>query len=705
MSEALLEFSARRRVPLILQAEMNECGLACLAMLAGYHGHRLDMPSIRARFASSLNGMNLQQLIELAARLGLASRALSCSLQDVHNLTLPCLLHWNLNHFVVLTRAGKTAFTINDPATGKCRLSMEEFAKHYTGIALEVIPTKDFEHKTEHRRLALSQLWSSITGLKSALLKMLVLSLILQVFTLASPYYMQLVVDEVLISSDHALLTVLALGFALLTGLSVLTTSVRAWLILRLSSLLNMQMGVNLLRHLLHLPLSFFEARHMGDIVSRFGSLGEVRERLSTGLVETLVDGCMSLAVLMMMLLYSVKLTLIVVIALFVYSLTRLALYRPLHEASEAAIRSQAQEQSNFLENIRGIQSIKLFGKETQRQSIWQNHYADVINSGIRLGKLNISFEALNKTVFGLENILVIYFAALLVSDAQLTIGMLLAFIAYKGQLTERFANLLEQVILFRMLRLHLDRISDIALHPQEANLEQNNVPVTNQVLPGELCLQNVSFGYAPNEVKLLDNIDLTIDAGACIAITGASGCGKSTLLKVMLGLLQPTSGRVLLDGRDINHIGLQNYRNTVGAVMQNDTLLAGTIADNICYFTPTPIFERMQRCAQMAAIHEDIQNMSMGYNTLIGDMSSRLSGGQLQRLFLARALYKQPHILFLDEATSHLDTDKESIINHNINMLPMSKMLIAHRPETINASDQVYELSQGKLKLVSVSK
>jgi len=230
-------------------------------------------------------------------------------------------------------------------------------------------------------------------------------------------------------------------------------------------------------------------------------------------------------------------------------------------------------------------------------------------------------------------------------------------------------------------------------------------VPVTNQVLPGELCLQNVSFGYAPNEVKLLDNIDLTIDAGACIAITGASGCGKSTLLKVMLGLLQPTSGRVLLDGRDINHIGLQNYRNTVGAVMQNDTLLAGTIADNICYFTPTPIFERMQRCAQMAAIHEDIQNMSMGYNTLIGDMSSRLSGGQLQRLFLARALYKQPHILFLDEATSHLDTDKESIINHNINMLPMSKMLIAHRPETINASDQVYELSQGKLKLVSVSK
>lgn len=683
---------------------MNECGLACLAMMASYHGHTLDPPAIRARFASSLKGMNLQQLINLAARLELASRALSCSLQDVSKLNLPCILHWNLNHFVVLTACTGASFTINDPAIGKRKLTKEAFSKHYTGVALELTPTRKFEHKIDRRRLALSQLWSSITGLNGALVKLLALSVLVQSFALASPYYMQWVVDEVLVRNDHALLIVLASGFALLTLIEVLTTSVRSWLILRISSLLHMQMGVNLLRHLLHLPMQYFEARHVGDIVSRFGSLGEVRERITTGLVETIVDGCMSVAVLIMMLLYSIKLTLVVIAVLVIYCLIRLALYRSLHEATETALRNQAKEQSNFLENIRGMQGIKLFCKETQRQSIWQNRYADVINASIRLGRLNIGFIALKKTLFGLENIAVIYIAALLVSESQLSVGMLLAFIAYKGQLGDRFANLLEQIILFRMMRLHLERISDIALHPQEANLRQKpGVQASCQqdkkvCVNSELRLENVSFSYAEDEPKLLDNISISIVGGASIAITGKSGCGKTTLLKVMLGLLVPTQGRVLLGGRDIRHIGLQNYRRRLAAVMQNDTLLTGSIADNICFFATTPNFDTMQRCAQLAEIHEDIQRMAMGYDTLIGDMGNKLSGGQIQRLLLARALYKQPRILFLDEATSHLDNYNEKLINLNINNLAISRVLIAHRADTLNSADRVYLLNEGKL-------
>jgi len=692
---SLLEFSSKKRVPLILQAEVAECGLATMAMVASYHGHQLDMPAMRKRFSANLKGMNLQQLIELGDSLGLASRALKCPIAEVNKLAIPCILHWDMNHFVVLTRVKGNKFSVNDPAVGKRILSLEDFNKHFTGIALELTPTSNFEQKQERKRMKLSQLWSKITGLKGALIKLFTLSIVLQLFVLATPYYMQWVVDEVLISHDKPLLIVLAMGFALLVVISMITTVVRSWLILRLSSLLNMQMGVNLLRHLLRLPMNFFESRHIGDIISRFGSLAYIRERITTGLVETTVDGVMSLAILGMMLLYSVKLTIVVLIAVALYTLIRLALYRPLHQATEESIQNKAKEQTNFLENIRGIQTIKLFGNESQRQGIWQNRYAEVINADIRVGKLRISFDAANKLLFGLENVLVIYFSAMIVMDGMLSIGMALAFIAYKGMFTERFANLIEQIIQFKMMRLHLDRISDIALHSQEKHREGNALlPQTK----GELTLENISFSYGEGERNIIDNLSLTIEAGDSVAITGDSGGGKTTLVKLMLGLLQPTSGRILLDGQDITRIGLKQYRQKLAAVMQDDTLLAGSIADNISFFDPEPNYLRVEQCAQLAAIHKDIAQMTMGYNALVGDMGANLSGGQVQRLLLARALYKQPTLLFLDEATSHLDIDNEAKISQQIQHLSITRIIIAHRLETINKADRILRLHQGKL-------
>jgi ATP-binding cassette subfamily B protein RaxB len=312
----ILSFSISDGVPLILQSEIAECGLASMAMVACFYGHRLDMPAMRKCYSANLKGMNLQQLIELGDSLGLASRALQCPIDEVHKLATPCILHWDLNHFVVLTKVsgkGQSAkFSINDPAVGKRTLNSEEFSKHFTGICLELTPTNKFEVKQEQSQMKLTQLWSSMSGLKAGLVKLIGLSLVLQLFTLMTPYYMQWVIDEVLISFDKPLLTVLALGFALIVIISVVTNAVRSWLILRLSSLLNMQMGVNLLRHLLRLPMNYFESRHIGDIVSRFGSLAQIRDRITTGFVETLVDGVMSITVLIMMALYSLKLTAVV---------------------------------------------------------------------------------------------------------------------------------------------------------------------------------------------------------------------------------------------------------------------------------------------------------------------------------------------------------------------------------------------------------
>ncbi|TRX52736.1 peptidase domain-containing ABC transporter [Thalassomonas sp. M1454] len=695
----LLQFSLLKSVPLILQSEIAECALASMAMISHYHGHQIDMSTMRKRVSSNLKGMDLEQVIELGDSLGLASRALKCPVEEVNKLTLPCILHWDLNHFVVLTNVStsntKSKFTINDPAIGKRTLNFQEFSKHFTGICLELTPTSKFEIKKEKTKMKFTQLWSRVSGLKVGLTKLVGLSIVLQLFALMTPYYMQWVVDEVLISYDHSLLTILALGFTLICIVSTVTNAVRSWLVLRLSSLLNMQMGINLLRHLLRLPMNFFESRHIGDIVSRFGSLTQIRERITTGFAETLVDGVMSLGVLMMMLLYSVKLTVVVLVAISLYTIVRLALYRPLHQATEEMIQNSAKEQSNFLENIRGIQTIKIFGNESQRQGIWQNRYAEVINAEIKLGRLKISFDSMNKLLFGLENVVVIYLAAILVMANTLSVGMVLAFIAYKGQLTERFANLIEQIIQFKMMRLHLDRIADIALHPEETNRDGMDVIAPPK---GQLSLQNICFSYSDDEPNILDNLNLTINSGESIAITGPSGCGKSTLMKLMLGLLQPTSGKVLLDGKDITQLGIKNYRKHVAAVMQDDTLLAGSIADNICFFAPQPNLLKIEKCAKLAAIHEDITQMTMGYNALVGDMGSNLSGGQVQRILLARALYQSPCLLFMDEATSHLDKDNEAKISEQIQYLPMTRILIAHRQETIEKTEQVFRLEHGKL-------
>lgn len=703
---ATLEFSIQKFVPLILQSEIAECGLASMAMIASFHGHKLDMPAIRKRYSANLKGMNLQELIEVGDSLGLASRALQCPIDEVHKLATPCILHWDLNHFVVLTKvSGKGSpssrgakYFINDPAVGKRTLTAEEFSQHFTGICLELTPTSQFEVKEEQAHMKLSQLWSSMSGLKAGLLKLIGLSLVLQLFSLMAPYYMQWVVDEVLISFDKPLLSVLAIGFALIAIISVVTNAVRSWLILRLSSLLNMQMGVNLLRHLLRLPMNYFESRHVGDIVSRFGSLAQIRERITTGFVETLVDGFMAITVLIMMALYSLKLTAVVLAAIVLYTIVRLALYRQLHQATEEMIQNSAKEQSHFLENIRAIQTIKLFSNESQRQGLWQNRYAEVINSEIRLGRLQISFNAFNQLLFGLENVVVIYFAALLVMANTLSVGMVLAFIAYKGQLTGRFANLIEQIIQFKMMRLHLDRIADIALTEQEKNREGQATFIHNEEPSGQLTLENICFSYSEDQAPILNKVNLTLEASESVAITGPSGAGKTTLMKIMLGLLQPTSGKVLLDGKDITQIGLKNYRKKIAAVMQDDTLLAGSIADNISFFDPQPNYLKIEQCANLAAIHDDINKMTMGYNSLVGDMGSNLSGGQIQRLLLARALYQSPCVLFMDEATSHLDKDNEAKISEQIQHLPITRVMIAHRQETINMAEQVYLLKEGTL-------
>ena len=679
---------------MIFQSEAAECGLACIAMVANHHGHQLDLTTLRNRYSVSFKGANLQQLMLVANQLGLAGRALKLELDDLNKLKTPCLLHWEMNHFVVLKKVHRNGITILDPAMGERRVTLKDVDNAFTGIALELTPTAEFSKIDERVKLGITAFWRKTQGLWPSLFKLFLLSLLLQLFLLASPYYTQLVVDEVLISHDQPLLVVLALGFGLLVLLQVLTQTLRGWVVLHLGAAMSVQMATNLMRHLLHLPLSYFDKRHMGDVVSRFGSLSAIRELFTNSLVEGLIDGLMALVVLVMMYLYSPKLALVVVIAVAIYALIRFALYRPLHQLTEASIMAEAKEQTNFMESVRGMQSIKLFGQQTQRLNLWQNRFADAVNQSYRLGKWQLGWQSTNQLLFGVENVLVIFLAALAVIDGKMTVGMLFAFLAYKTQFTSRTAALIDKLIEVKMTRLHLDRLADIALTEQEQEGSENAL----KVLSGNLTISNLTYRYASNEPLLFNQLNLTVHAGDNIAIIGPSGTGKTTLIKLMLGLLTPESGKIEVEGIDIKQLGLRHYRSQIAAVMQDDQLMSGTLAENISFFDPKLDMQQVQVAARLAGIEHDINAMPMGYNSLVGDMGSTLSGGQKQRVLLARALYRQPKILFMDEATSHLDLQLEQHVNVAIQQLNMTRIIIAHRPETILSAQRIMLLQQGQL-------
>lgn len=691
-SIGLLSYSGKHRVQLVMQSEVAECGLACIAMISSFHGYKINLPALRKQVALDASGMNLSQLMEVASSLNLSCRALKCPVNEINQLKLPCVLHWDMEHFVVLTGVNKKAIYVNDPAFGERKLSIHEFCKSYTGIALEITPTSSFQKRDDRIVMKITQLWDKIIGLRRSLISLFLLSVVLQAVALISPYYMQWVIDNVLLSNDKPLLVVLASGFVFLTIVKVGVEAFRSWLVLRLSSVLNIQMGANLFHHLLRLPIDYFEKRHVGDIVSRFGALSSIKEMLTTGLVEAVIDGVMASVVLVMMFLYNPFLTALVISVVLISLVVQLLLYYPHRRITEEAIIAEAKEESIFLESIRAIQTIKLFTQETKRQNSWLNRYADVVNTDIRLGRITIAEDAINSVLFGIESILVIYFGALIVIEGELTVGMLLAFVAYKTQFTSSIMNFIENIFSLKLVNLHLERLSDITLQGKEDY--KHSPTVLPSKVSGHLRLEDICFRYADNTGWVLKNVSFEVRSGESLAIIGASGCGKTTLMKIILGLVKPCSGKVYLDDIDISDLPLTYYRRLIGAVMQNDTLLSGTLAENITIFSHNYDEKLLESCCRKACIWDDIQKMPMRLHSLVGDMGSNLSGGQLQRIFLARALYKTPVILCLDESTSHLDYQNELWINESISSLEMTRIIIAHRKETIESADRVFDLT-----------
>lgn len=689
-----LHLSFRPKLSVLRQTQAAECGLTCVGMIASYYGHQIDMVSLRQRFPASLKGSTLADVMSVAQSLGMGSRALRLDLDELHQLSMPCVLHWEMNHFVVLKRIEKNKLIIHDPARGVRKVLMDEVSTSFTGIALELFPAATFEKKNEKKSISMLNLIRNVSGIGSAFFQVACLSLALEFFGIITPFYMQWVIDQVLVSTDRELLTLLGVSFICITLFQNLVSALRSWVTTWFSSLLSVQWSSNLCAHLLGLPMHYFEERHVGDILSRFGSLSNIQSTLTGRFISSIFDGVMALVTLGVIFTYNATLTFVVIGLFLLYALIRWISFEPFRSANEDQLMASAVVQSQLLESIRGVQAIKLNNKQDLRVSTYTNETVESTNKGISIQKLSIGFSTLQASISGIGKIVLIWLAAIQVLDGNFTSGMLVAFISFSDQFISRSGGLINALIDFRMLRLHGERLADIVLTEKEPNMA-SNVALPDKEGSMSLDINALTFRYSSTDADIFTDFNLAIKAGESVAIIGPSGQGKTTLAKLLLGLLKPVAGTICVNGIDHTQLGMAHYRDLIGSVMQNDMLFAGSIMDNISFFDADLDREQVERAARVAQIHGDIMSMPMGYNSMVGDMGSSLSGGQIQRVILARALYRNPRILILDEATSHLDVARESAINTAIKQMNITRIIIAHRPETILSADRIMNINR----------
>ncbi len=695
MKHPFLSLSGLQKLPVIRQATATECGLACLAMIASYHGNKSDLSEMRRRFSISMRGANLKDLMGIADSMNLSSRAMRYEIDELAQLRTPCILHWGFNHFVVLKSANNKGLQIHDPAKGVVHVSMEEAALKFTGVALELVPTQDFKKKSIGVQLKLGQLVLFNKDFFSSFSVGFILSLLGEMFLLATPFYLQVVIDEVLLKGDQNLLNTVALAFGLLVLFQVIAGTLRQLTFQFLSQTLSFDISARVFHRLMKLPISYFQKRELGDIQHRIQSINQIQMFISQVAPRLLLDVIFSILILIIMIAYEPMLTAIIVFAVALYVLFRIMTYGMVLRAAGDLIVAEANNQTELLETLRAMPTLKMMAIEPMRESKWHNSIARKVNAYIRTGNLQILNISVSTLIFQGLRVLMIYMAAKLVMEGNITVGMISAFMAYYGMFTGRIGAMIESVIQLKLLRVPLNRLSDIAFARTENRGEDGGRDIN---FTGHVSIQMGAFRYGKLEKPVFAGVNFEAKPGEFVAIIGASGSGKSTLLKIIAGLQELSSGKLLFDERDSKAWNVRTLRQQIGMVLQEDTLLKGSIAENIALFDENINMEQVKVAAELASIADEIEQFAMGYETSVGDMGSTLSGGQKQRVLLARALYKKPKLLLLDEATSHLDTKNEKTVQKALESLNITRIVVAHRPQTIEQADVTYLMDKGRV-------
>lgn len=684
----------RRVIPYIAQVEIADCGAAALAMALGYHGRHVSLAEMHDAVGAGRDGVDALRLTQAAAFYGLRARGVATELDDLRVLPRGTVLHWGASHFVVLDSTSRRGVTIIDPLAGRYRVGWSVADDLYSGVAIILEPGGDFTTGGRKAQGVLHHARRLVTS-SSGMGKILATSVVVRIMALAVPILTGLVVDEIVPAGDGHLLTVLAAVMAALIGYSMAATFLRAHLLLRLRSRLDVDMTLGFLEHLVDLPYAFFLKRSSGDLMMRLRSNAVVREILTTGSIASLLDGVLATVYFVVIVAISPVLgALVAALAAAEVAVLFAARRRNQHLMGES-LAAEARSQSYAYEMFSAVETLKAAGAERRAVSHWANLFVDELNVSLRRGRLAAVVETVTAGLRLASPIAVLLVGAHLVQSGQLSLGTMLALAALATAFLEPLATLVATTLQLQLLGSYLSRLDDVFDTPTEtAGRDLRPAPR----LTGAVRAEKLTFSYSQHGVPAVDDADLDVRPGQVVAIVGRSGSGKSTLGRLLLGLYPPTSGRILLDGIDLATLDPRSVRSQIGVVTQDPYIFGLSIRDNVSLGDPSVSLERLQAAAEVAGIVADIDAMPMGWDTPLVDGGASLSGGQRQRLALARALAGQPRILLLDEATSSLDTVTEAQVQANLAGLGCTVIVIAHRLATVVDADHIVVMDGGRI-------
>ncbi len=691
---SMMQIIHRKRVPEVRQMSEVECGLACLAMILSYYGRKTSLSELRTHFGVGRDGLSALDIVRAARNYGLRVRAISLQQNDFRFVKLPAIIHWEFNHFVVVERWSRKHVDVVDPARGRARLTSDEFDAGFTGVVITSEPGADFDrHAASSPRAFRTYVLQYIRQAPGTILQILGTSLLLQLFGLILPLLTRVVIDQIIPFKMSNVMVILGIGILVLCLAQTVTLLMRGWLLAYLQTRIDMRMMLGFVEHLLKLPYSFFEQRSTGDLLTRMASNIMLRDILSNQLLSTLLDSGLVVFYLVILMWLSLPFGLLTLGIGLLEVLLLLVSNRPIRTLTSRYLAAQGKSQGYLTEALSGIATLKGSGTEQRALERWSNLFFDQLNISLRYSYFSATLTTIMTALGALAPLALLWIGALQVLNGSISLGTMVALTALAAAFLSPLASVVASGQQFQLIGAHLERIADVT----EAEVEQMGREVQQPPpLSGNIRLEQMSFRYARNAPEVLHRLDLTIEPGQKVAIVGPSGSGKSTLGKLLLGLYEPTEGTILYDGIPLQQLNYSEVRRQFGVVLQEATLFSGSILTNITLNNPTIDKEQVMEAAEIAAIHEDIMSMPMGYETFVSEGGSALSGGQRQRLAIARAIAHKPGLLLLDEATSHLDVATEQKVAEHLQVLACTQIIIAHRLSTIRNADVILVLDRG---------
>jgi ATP-binding cassette subfamily B protein RaxB len=681
----------RKAMPLYLQMESAECGLACLAMVAAHYGGTQGLEELRAKFDVSVRGTSLQDLANMADQINLNARCVELAADEIAQLRMPAVLHWEGNHWVVVKKTSAKGLQLSDPALGERWVGWAEARSKFSGFAADFVPRARLERTPPQPRLQFATLLRSFPGLGAAVLQLMAVSVVLEMIALLTPYYTQIVMDHVLVTGDKDLLTIVALATVFLLVFQTVFTALRGWAGVVLSQNVGYQLYAHVIRHMFRLPVTFFVRRQVGDLVSRFDSLGQLAHSLTRTSIEITLDALISIGTVAMMFLYSPSLAWLAIGTFTLMLVVKVVVFASSQRVVAERTFLDAKRQSHLIESLRGIHAIKMAQGEVLRSQQWTTQTRRVMDKDAATERITLASTLVQTVTMGGAHIVVIYFAAQMILANQLSVGMLFAFMAYQANFAGRASAFADRIMWLRTMKVHFGRVGDIVFAPTEpvAPLHHKSM----QPAASSVDAVNLGYRYSASDPLVFRGVSFAVQPAEMVALVGPSGCGKTTLLSVLGGIYVPNEGTLAYDRESVTSANATSLRKRVAFVFQNDELFEGSLEDNIAFFEPQPDRERIKRCAELAAIAADIEAYPQGYKTRLAEQGAGLSGGQRQRMLIARALYRQPSLLVLDEATSHLDVATEKLVLHKLKSLGITVIMSAHRPDAIAMADRIYSV------------